>query len=296
MQVNINDLINKEEKHIKLITKNDHRFYIEKILNSLAEENGEWHMTLISLSRFASQLWAKEVRENIKTDYKSLMKMIDDNYGNYFGIDEMNKLNYQAQCLKYSDQIINLLDSEIDILKPLYREPLEAVHKLNKQNMNKYELSKKEGEHGIYEASVRMLCNKSYKKINKLYTQLILLEKDFDEDLIFASHNIHLLTVLNRKEKRNKSAYRRVDPILIKTIENAIKQFNTYPFAENDLPYFIKIMEMYLAGKSEEEISKKINKSRSYIRAKYKEGEEALSEIIWGYSNKLILNNKRGIK
>lgn len=261
----------------------------KQYINEILFEHPEWKNLLISIVCFPIQKWAKQQRE-ILIKQNGLIEISELGNFTYYGI-KINSLTKQ----KIDDEI-DKTNKIIDYIeKILFEEEyhmkntkvLAAIHDINKPDETIYKVA------NYYKSSLEYVCckyNDEFENIIKDYGKEFL-SKDAEYEILY--HNTEVLLkskgliedLINSPSISEKKAdYEKTKEIL----ENCISALKTYITKDRNIYTVIK---MKYDGVPDGEIVKAINKSRSYVRSKYKEGIEALSYIMWGYSSRSILNN-----
>lgn len=270
-------------------TLSSHSSVVKKILNEVLEENKEWKYAICALVSYSIQKWALECRSDLRIDSYSMQYFITHNQeSRYFGLDSTSFLEDQKGDMKISETIYAITNKMfLDSNKALTDDEKDILYKLHggdKTNVSVYYIKKD------YKNALTKFCKKTNSKYKSLYQQLIDNQSNMDLDINFVYHDVKTLLDLYAEMKRDGLPYG-TDVNLKKamfSIEKCISVVSSCPIRDSEK--MMNVIKMVIAGTSQMNIAKKMNKSQSYVYSLYTQGVKVLSILIWGFSEKAILN------
>lgn len=271
--MNLTELLSKNYDTIeKVYTNSEHSGLAKTIMNEILVDCPEYKDTLFILASYKVQKWATECRNSVGLSRKDLLLALK--YMTPFFGFKSYKMEIQLKAQDITDALILLVGSK------LKGKTILAVHG-ETDDVSKYMMSK------YYKEELLTVCKSLYKEVNKLIKPLRKIIDEMDEDYKFILHDAEVLIKLNPLIQENaqmrKSSvdFEEVSEIM----DKCISCLKTYPFNGYDT---YTIVSKYSQGVKEYIIAKQIQKSRTYVRSRYKEGANAIAYIIWGYANKNI--------
>jgi len=241
----------------------------KKILNEILCENPCYANAVYLLSQCPAIIWAE--RNLGKTYY--VIRDIEA----LAGVDYFESPKYR-KVKKLEREIGSIFTFILNTAEGTEGEVLNAVHGFG-HNVSDYLIS------SHYKNAVVGICTKHNGKINQLSAQLVRAFNMLTEEQKIAYHNMDLLISMAREGLSDKDA--RVE---LKEIgEDMLFLSDTLGYfraGNGDFPFIVKD---YLSGMPETAIAKEYERSRSYIRKRYKEGITLLSLQLFGFTNRETL-------
>ena len=261
--MNLEDLINisSQKQNIEIFVASKRIKSIKAIFSDVLEINNDYYNALMCLGLYPIQKWAKNTRNKLN------IRVYDEKY---MGISLGNETPLK-EALNASDEILKLIEDTILILPNKNSEILTTIFIKNGEISNyKIDLYLKD-------ALIRFV-EKTYKKINRIITSVSIPK---DDDVQFVFNDMKRLMELKKDIcffSNRESSY--IDySLFYENFMNIVKELNNYTL-EKDIK---ECTELYLASKSDLEIAESLNKSNTYIRARYKLGLTLISYVLWGY-------------
>ena len=263
-----------EKQPIVLYSECEYRLMAEKVIQDIVDKNSKYYNAARFFSMYPAQKWADSVRKELKLDSDSLQKALDEET-EYFGIYTCENLSVQHKNLRLTDEMSKYVESCLLSvpLSPSEKAVVDAIfynRKTSKYLVNRY----------LKSAMTKLLEN-SYEQFDKYAEKIEQIVKEVDDDLYFAYHSIEdfLYSVRKMKEDRVRS-YDVNSKVAFSAMKDAINALKKYPFSKD----VHRIISSTFCDKTEMEIAKDLNRSRTYVRSHMQDGYKALSILFWGYS------------
>lgn len=256
------------------------------VLNEFAAQYPDYALTIQTLAVLPVQVWAREMRSTVDLSLQDITSAL--NTGNmYLGFDDRTLLKQQKHILEVTDDAIDYLLTVLEDntlgLDANEITVLRALHLPGEADTTNFLF------HKYYETALEHMCEYIYKDMNNILEPIQLEVVDMEEEMKLAYHSAYLLLQMGKtlsKEENRRSSYADYE-ILYNEVENCICCLETYPFGGSDV---YTVPKMIFEGKKEVRIAKETGKSRTYVRAKLREGSQALGMLIWGYATSAILD------
>ena len=269
----------------KVYTKSKRSKIALQVMNECVTENPDWLNTIQMLSVYPVQIWAREMRAALALSLENINAAL--NTGDmYLGFDSRKVLKQQQNILLITDEAMDLLhDAIIDNSGELPSDEiaaLRALHTLDGEEVSNYIF------HKYYRNALEHLCEYISDDINKLFDPVKKELSGMEDDLKIVYHSAYLLLQMGKtlsKESARRSSVADYE-ILYDQLRKCIYGLKTYPFGGDDL---YLIANMVFNGYREVRISKEIGKSRTYVRARFREASNILGILIWGYATPMII-------
>ena len=276
----IDELLNRQSKPSEITympTSSSHERSACNIANKFMSMYPEFVNTVYALSLLPALIWAE--KENPKVE-KSLEAIPSSNDADIY---KKSKILYLLQGRKnaidlvktheVTQEIIELLKVNIKAVKGQEGKCLKAIH-LNGTDVSLFILN------NYYLQGLLAISERVNEEITAKFRELLALYEGCEEEDLLAMHDINILFSLYKSaEKKNAEFCESIGSALM-IIAGSLA---TYPSNAKEIK---QIVSLYLKGKTEYEIGQKINKSRTYVRAKIQEGKSAMAILLWELSAK----------
>lgn len=270
-------------------TLSSHKNTVKRILNEVFQEHPEWKYSLCALASYPLQKWAYDYRNKLSINSRSIQYFIIHNQeSRYFGLDSSTFLENQKYKLKYSEKLLFVTDAyltqESKVINADEQTILYKIHGGEKTNISTYHINNR------YKSALEKFCSEFNYKYKTLYQELIKETNDMDLDISFVYHDIRTLMDIYTEMKVDGYSYG-IDVNLKKTmdsIDKCISVIGTCPI--NNSEKIMDVVKLNTNGTRQVDIAKKMKKSQYYVSTMYNQGIKILSILIWGFSEKAILN------
>ena len=255
------------------------------VLNECADEHPEWLNTIQMISIHPVQTWAREMRMALSLSLENIVTAL--NTGDlYLGFENRSLLNQQKRVLEVTDEAMDLMhevliENSLELPGPEI-EALRALHTASQSEVSNFIF------HKYYKTALEHLCEGISDEVNVILEPIQAELMDMEEELKVAYHSAYLLVQMGKtlsREEHKRSSLADFE-VLYDQIMRCIESLKTYPFNGEDM---YQITSMVFQGYREVRIAKELNKSRTYVRAKFRDGTNALGMLIWGYATPAIV-------
>lgn len=267
----------------RIYTTSAHGKYALKIMNELWALHPHYRATLLMLSVHPLQTWAARTRKALHLDLGAIDSAIQAS-DEVFGLRAEYAMSAQVQALAMTDKALKIIDEALasDALSKSGRASVRAIHMEGATDVSKYIAQT------AYKTALEKLCASLWRKLDPLTEQISSAIAKNAPDMQIAYHNMQLLLLMG-PQLLDESFQRRSDVDYYDTcatILECIDQIAGYPFGGEDI--CTVIMDSF-HGLSKAKIAKKLGKSWTYVDAKYNEGTDVMTYLIWGYTAPQIL-------
>lgn len=268
----------------RVYTSSTHATLVRAMMNACLQERPEWKNTIQMLSVYPVQMWAAETRRALHIDTTAIDTAIAEG-GNYFGINAARSMRNQQAVLDVTDEALALIESAVagdyvDLGKNL--AVFQAVHDSHSPDVSKYLLQAR------YPQALVAVCEAVAGEINDILSPIESLYVAADDDLRIAYHDADLL--IRMGPLLLDEQYRRHTDVNYKetcaSISQCITSLKSYPANGREIH---SVVEKTFFGWKETDIANALGRSRTYIRAKYQLGAEAVAYLVWGYATQQII-------
>ncbi len=291
--IEINNIFKNEDSKSKflneIISTSKHKQTAITYLNLIASEYPEYKNLIYNLSIYPLSKWSSVIRKEIQIDIDSLHNSIVNCDNSYFGFGGINSMATQYNSLKFSEQFINIVDQIIEGKLPIYNSDdnekivtkslsvFKAIHSCNPNDESSKFLINE-----YYKDCILSVCRLYNNIFQQNYNDFLNFKNKLDDDIEFVTHNTEMLVKLYK----NINRINRYDQINIeefkKTFMLCVSSITKYPIGGEEL---YEILLCYLNGENELSMANKLNRSRTYVRSKFKKSLKILSFLIWGESS-----------
>lgn len=278
----ISELLQNSSRDIyfdRIPTESKHEVTARSILNRLISQNPDWFPAAAAFVIYPAQKWAQLKRKELVIDIRGLSEE------DYFGIKTKGRFQNQLVSLQETDREIDLvtqiLNSPADsVFEKKMNAVINAIHGTEAADVSKYMLEE------YYEKGMRKVFESYWDQFRILNLEMA---KGIDsgeyEDVY---HNTDLL--IRQLNAIDGMASRRWSDVqydnACKTILKCIDTLKSYS-EEGEILQII--VESYARGETETRTAERVEKSRTYVRSRYRFSVEILSYLIWGYSTREVL-------
>ena len=268
----------------KVYSNSAHANMAKNVIRDLYKENKEWRTALQMLSIYPIQHWTANKRRQIGMDINALLQILEYS-DDFFGISDINAINSQKKVLEATDNALDIITNfleEGDEYLGKDIKVIQAVHGTDYKDVSQYLMKEK------YPNAISKTCDIISKDINMCFVPVSNDLKNVDAEIKVAYHDANLLiqlgpTLLDERFRRHSQ----VDYVdACDQIQKCIYALKTYPF---DGEHVYEIMKYSFSGWTEDEIAKRMQKSRTYVHSRYNTGVESLTYLIWGYATQSIV-------
>lgn len=268
----------------RVYTNSSHASLACSIMNDCLASNPEWKNAIQMLSVYPVQMWAASTRRALHIDTMAIDTAIAED-GDYFGINAARSMRNQQAVLDATDEALAVLQfavagENVGLGKNL--SAFKAVHDSNAPDVSKYLLQTR------YPDALRTVCAAVSDDLNEILSPLESHYVLADEELRMAYHDADLLIRMGpilldeQYRKHSDINYRET----CTAMSQCITALKSYPLNGIELH---SVIEKTFFGWKEVDIANALGRSRTYIRAKYRLGTEAISYLVWGYATQQII-------
>lgn len=279
LQAFIASIINEDnDRNVILYSLSEHRKYANNLINNLIQEKPEYYNIAYYFASYSVQKWAKLKRKKINIDLNNLKTAIEENEA-YFGIKTHQKMDIQKETLEITNIVLNRIDtilSNLDYLNVSERKAILDIFK-NKPS-SKYIIS------NYFISALEKIFDEYYTEFDEIAKKIENINNTIDDDLYISYHNAdELMYIISNCHKKGNERNNNINyNSMYYTLKNTIETLDDYPYSD----MIKETMLYFLEGCNELNVSKKISKSRTFVRSRYKEGVVALEILIWGLLGK----------
>lgn len=255
-----------------IITTSSHKRKVLDVMNNLLSSHEEWKDTLFMLADYSKQKWAITAIDKYSLN--------DDD----ISIIKSNILSNSIGVMKYSSDLIEIIENGIYRLSNQYKQIIESVHKLNAPDVSKYIMNK------MYEPALCEFCKANNEIISKYINKYKnnFAKMDSDRALLYHDTDAFIKSYRSINKTKNIKLYS-ID-------ENKVRELLELCFLIikneyiNDGEIYSRILKRYVFdGMSDKKIALEFGVSETKIITKRKYATELLSLLLWGYtSNKYL--------
>ena len=251
-------------------TQSEHKLLAKKMMNELIQEHPEYSNTIFCLSSYPIQKWAFDCRDDLGSDTKNILKAMYE-MGSYYGFYNVDHIQQQLKSQSISNEIIEYLEPFIDT------RIISSIHG-DGEDISKYIM-----QH-YYKDYLESFCKSHFERINKIFEPIEPILKELSNNSNTIHSNSSALLTLKHKIRSNQFNNRIIGNYeeVISIIDECISFLKYYPFNGYDM---YQIAYRFSNDEKEYIIANKLSRSRTYVRARYIDAIEAISTIIWGYTN-----------
>lgn len=267
----------------RVYTTSAHEKYALKTMNALWADHPQYRNALLMLAVHPLQTWAARTRKALDIDLSAIASAVQAS-DEVFGMRAEYTMSAQMQALTMTDKALKIIDDALAnaALTKNERAAACAIHSESAPDVSKYIMQT------AYAPALEKLCASLWRKLDPLTAQINATLNKSTPDMRIAYHNMQLLLLMG-PQLMDTDFQRRSDVDYYDTcvtILECIDQIADYPFGGEDV--CIVIMDAF-HGVSKAKIAKKLNKSWTYVDAKYNEGTDVMTYLIWGYTAPQIL-------
>lgn len=267
----------------RVYTTSAHGKAAQKAMNELWAEHPRYRNALLMLSVHPLQTWAARTRKALSLDLSAISSAMQAS-DEVFGLRAEYTMSAQVQALSMTDKALAVIDEALanPALTKNGGAAVRAIHMEGAPDVSKYLVQT------AYKKALEKLCASLWRRLDPLTAQINDTVRKSAPDIQIAYHNMQLLLLMG-PQLLDESFQRRSDVDYYDTcvtILECIDQIAGYPFGGEDIS---AVIMGSFHGLSKAKIAKKLGKSWTYVDAKYNEGTDVMTYLIWGYTAPQIL-------